>query len=191
ETVDSVSITAHKIGGPKGIAGLFLKNNHKVKPLLLGGGQEGGFRSSTQAYPLIIAFAEASKISLAKYEKSLVRISKIKEVAQDSLSKIIPQSRYPFENSSPYILTFIIPGIPSDVLLRHLETRGFYLSSTSACSSKQKGLNPTFSALNIPEKFHKNVIRLSFSHDTSIESLNDLLKAFTDVWNDLKFLTKN
>lgn len=191
ETVDSVSITAHKIGGPKGIAGLYLKKSHRVKPLLLGGGQEGGFRSSTQAHTLIIAFAKASEISLGKKEKSLTKIKNIRDIAQSSLSKIITKSIYPFENTSPYIFTFIVPGIPSDVLLRHLEARGFILSSTSACSSKQKGLNPTFSALNISEKFHKNVVRLSFSNDTSTESINDLVKAFSDVWNDLKFLTKN
>lgn len=190
DTIDSASITSHKVGGPKGIAGLYLKKNHKVKPLLLGGGQEGGFRSSTQAYPLIIAFAEASKISFNKCEDSLSKISQMREGVENSLTALEPKVKFPFENSSPYICTFILPGIPSDIVLRHLDARGFCLSSTSACSSKQKGFNPTFAALNISEIFHKNVLRLSFSHDTSVDSVNLLLTAFGEVWNDLKFLTK-
>lgn len=190
DSFDSASITSHKIGGPKGVAGLYLKKNHKVKPLLLGGGQEGGFRSSTQAYPLIMAFAEASRISLGKREDSFLKIAEIRKLTESSLTSLIPQIKFPFENTSPYILTFIFPGIPSDVVLRHLETRNFCLSSTSACSSKQKGFNPTLAALNIPEAFHKNVLRLSFSHDTNIDSIKLLVSAFAEVWNELKFLTK-
>ncbi|MBC7537752.1 MAG: aminotransferase class V-fold PLP-dependent enzyme [Bacteriovorax sp.] len=190
DNIDSVSITSHKVGGPKGIAGLFLKKNHKVSPLLMGGGQEGGFRSSTQAYPLIIAFEAASKISFSKCDESILRLCKIREIVEGFLTNLIPQIKFPFENTSPYILTFILPGISSDVILRHLESRSFCLSSTSACSSKIKGFNPTLAALNIPEIFHKNVLRLSFSHDTCIDSVNLLLEAFGEVWNDLKFLTK-
>ena len=188
--IDSASITSHKVGGPKGIAGLFLKNNHQVKPLLLGGGQEAGMRSSTQAYSLINAFTEASRISLEKRNESFFKVKKIREAIEKSLANLIPEIKYPFEETSPYIFTFIVPGMPSDILLRHFEDRGFCLSSTSACSSKKKGFNPTLAALNIPEIFHKNVLRLSFCHDTSIDSVNLFLLAFTDIWNDLKFLTK-
>jgi cysteine desulfurase len=190
DAIDSVSITSHKVGGPKGVAGLFLKKNHQMKPLLLGGGQEGGLRSSTQAYPLIAAFAEASKISLNKKEIALPKIEKIREVLESFLIKTIPQLRYPFLNTSPYIFTFILPGISSDVILRHLEARGFCLSSTAACSSKKKGFNPTLAALNIAEIYHKNVIRLSFSHDTDMDDVLLLLGAFDEVWNDVKFLVR-
>jgi len=187
--IDSASITSHKIGGPKGIAGLFLKKNHHIKPLLLGGGQEGGFRASTQPHSLIVAFAKASRISFSKSNDAYRRNQEIVENLKASLIKIAPSIKFPFNNTSPYILTFILPAIPSDVLLRHLEVKEFYLSSTSACSSKQKGFNPTLAALNIPEVFHKNVVRLSFNQDTSIDSVNLLQKAFAEVWKDLEFLT--
>lgn len=188
--IDSLSITSHKIGGPKGVAGLYLKKGHAVKPLLLGGSQEHGFRASTQAYPLIAAFFLASKISLDKSEKAIGEITKMRTFIEDSLKKNIPKIQCPFENTSPYIFTFILPGIPSDVFLRHLETRGFYLSSTSACSSKIKGFNPTLAALNIAENYHKNVIRLSLSLDTNIESVKLLLGAIENVWADIKYLIK-
>lgn len=190
--IDSMSITSHKIGGPKGVAGLYLKKGHKVKPLLLGGSQESGFRASTQVYPLIAAFTLASKISLAKKNESFQTLKKIRKDLEDSLKKILPKVQFPFpyENTSPYILTFILPGISSDIFLRHLETRNFYLSSTSACSSKIKGFNPTFAALDIAENYHKNVIRLSFGMDTNSESVNELSDAITSVWSDLKYLVK-
>lgn len=187
-----MSITSHKIGGPKGVAGLYLKKGHKVKPLLLGGSQEGGFRASTQVYPLIAAFTLASKISLAKRDEAFQSLKKIRKDFEDSLKKILPKVQFPFpyENTSPYILTFILPGISSDVFLRHLETQSFYLSSTSACSSKIKGFNPTFAALDIAENYHKNVIRLSFGMDTNSESVNELSDAIARVWSDLKYLVK-
>ena len=187
--IDSASITSHKIGGPRGIAGLFLKKNHTIKPLLLGGGQEGGFRASTQSHSLIVAFAKASRISFSESNNAYLNIQKIHENIKISLKQIAPFIQFPFINTSPYILTFILPGIPSDVLLRHLEVKEFYLSSTSACSSKQKGFNPILAALNIPEIFHKNVVRLSFNQDTSIDSVNLLLNAFAEVWKNLEFLT--
>jgi cysteine desulfurase len=186
--IDSTSITSHKIGGPRGIAGLFLKKNHKIKPLLLGGGQESGFRASTQSHSLIIAFAKASRISFSKRDISFIKMQTINETIKMSLTKLTPAIKFPFNHSSPYILTFISQGIPSDVLLRHLEVHGFCLSSTSACSSKQRGYNSTLAALNIPEIFHKNVVRLSFNHDTSFESVTHLVTAFTEVWKTLEFL---
>ncbi|MFA6238350.1 MAG: aminotransferase class V-fold PLP-dependent enzyme [Bacteriovorax sp.] len=188
--IDSSSMTSHKIGGPKGVAGLFLKQNHKIKPLLMGGGQEYGLRSSTQAFPLIKAFADAARISLNKMDESFINALNLNETVKTFLSTHIPAAKFPFVNTSPYILTFILPGIPSDVLLRRLEQRSFILSSTAACSSKIKGFNPTLASLNISETFHKNVLRLSFGHDTSKESVDLLNTAFLEVWNDLKFLTK-
>jgi cysteine desulfurase len=188
ENVDSISLTAHKIGGPKGIAGLYLKKNHKVKPWLIGGGQEGGMRSSTQPYPLIMAFHKASSISLQNTVEAFQVITELNLLIRKGLTNTIPQIKWPFENTSPYIMTFIVPKIPSDVFLRHLDARGFCLSSSSACSSKQKGFNPTFMALKIPETFHKFVLRLSLSPDTKEDSINLLLAAFKDVWDDLKYL---
>lgn len=186
--VDSISFTSHKIGGPKGIAGLYIKKGAKVHPLLLGGGQELGMRSSTQSLPLILAFQTAAKISLKQSEESFRKIESAHSSLAAGLLNAIPTIKIPFLNSSPYILTFILPDLPSDVVLRHLESRGFYLSSTSACSSKIKSKNPTFSALNIPEKFHKNVLRVSFSQATSLESVKLLELAFREVWDELKYL---
>lgn len=184
--VDSLSLTSHKIGGPKGIAGLYLKKGHSVKPLLLGGSQESGMRSSTQSYPLIAAFHKAMQISLAGLDENLLLAIKRAEVIRTKLPKIVLGLQSPFENSSPFILSFILPGISSDIILRHLEMRNVYISSSSACSSKIVGFNPTLQAMNIPETYHKNFLRISQGNLTTDENIEVLIKEFQNVWHEIK-----
>lgn len=186
--IDSLSITSHKIGGPKGVAGLFLKRGTKVNPLLLGGGQEQGFRSSTQAFPLIIAFHKAMKISLANLDESLLRVAALREIIQAQITQSIPPLLSPFKSTSPYIFSFVLPGISSDIILRHLEMRDVFISSTSACSSKISGFNPSLFALGIPEQFHKNFLRISLSPVTTEKEVENLVCGFQKVWGDLKHL---
>jgi cysteine desulfurase len=188
--IDSISVTSHKIGGPKGIAGLYLKNGHNVKPLLLGGGQEQGFRSSTESYPLIKAFHQAMKIAVNELNFSSQKINQLSEVIKLELLRSIPTIQMPFQVTSPYIVSFILPGISSDIILRHLEMRDVFISSTSACSSKQTGINPTLSAMHISERFHKNFLRISLGPKTTEEEVKVLLKEFMNVWDSVKHMQK-
>lgn len=184
--IDSLSITSHKIGGPKGIAGLYLKKSHVVNPLLLGGGQEEGFRSSTQSYPLIEGFYKAIEISMKEKEFAFTKMLNLNEKIKTELLKKIPSIQFPFKYTSPFILSFIIPKISSDIILRHLAMRKVYISSTSACSSKIAGFNPSLFALNIPEKFHKNFLRISFGLRTSENEVETLIKEFISTWESLE-----
>lgn len=188
--IDSVSLTSHKIGGPKGVAGLYLKHGHQVKPLLLGGGQEEGIRSSTQAYPLISGFHQAMRMAVAAQSVSLESVNQFSEMIKTHLRKSIPTIQMPFTNTSAYIVSFILPGISSDIILRHLEMRGVYISSTSACSSRLSGINPTLSAMNISERYHKNFLRISLSSSTTEEEVNNLLKELVSVWDSVKHMQK-
>lgn len=186
--IDSLSFTSHKIGGPKGIAGLFLKSGHGVEPLLLGGGQEEGFRSSTVAFPLIAAFHEAMKISFKNLDNAFSKNSKQSNMIKMKLGSEISSIQFSFKSTSPYIISFILPNISSDIILRHLEARNVFISSTSACSSKISGYNSSLAAMNIPECFHKNFIRISMSQITTETEVEVLIKEFVDVWNNLKHI---
>lgn len=188
--IDSVSITSHKIGGPKGVGGLYLKKDHQVKPLLLGGGQEVGLRSSTEAFPLIKSFHLAMKISTMTQEASSDQISGLSDLIKAHLNKSISTIQMPFKGTSPYIISFILPGVSSDIILRHLEMREVFISSTSACSSKIAGKNPTLAAMNIPESLHKNFLRISLGPTTSKEEVENLLREFVSVWDSLKHMHK-
>lgn len=190
KAIDSVSVTSHKIGGPKGIAGLYLREGHSVSPLLLGGGQQNGLRSSTESYPLINAFYHAMKIALQSLSASSQKNEQFSKWIKEELQRSIPSIQMPFLASSPYIISFILPGISSDIILRHLEMREVYISSTSACSSKQSGYNPTLAAMQIPERFHKNFLRISLGSKTTEEEIKNLVKEFVSVWEGVSHMKK-
>ncbi|MGD2089411.1 MAG: aminotransferase class V-fold PLP-dependent enzyme [Candidatus Aminicenantes bacterium] len=189
--IDSLCISAHKIGGPKGIAGLYLRNGVQLSPLLYGGGQEKGLRSSTQAAPLIFSFYEAAVEAMNSLEFSLDHVTAMNQLARESLKERVNMVRFPFvKNSSPYILTFILPGIPSDIILRHLEQQGIMISSRAACSSRIKGTDPVFTALHLPKDEHKFVLRVSFSHVTTGVDVLRFCDTLASICDDLKMFTK-
>jgi cysteine desulfurase len=190
--IDSLCISGHKIGGPKGIACLYLRNGVRLSPLLDGGGQEEGLRSSTQAAPLIFSFCEAAVDAMKTIDSSLVHVTALNRLAQKCLKEKIPVLRFPFiKNSSPYIMIILLPGISSDIILRHLEQQGILISSTSACSSKIKGTNPVFSALHLPEKDHKFVLRVSFSYDNTEADVMRFCDTLASIYDDLKMFSKS
>lgn len=189
-SVDSFSVSSHKIGGPKGAAALYLRKGIALEPLLSGGGQEGGMRSSTRPTPLILSFTESVRYLSTRYDKDMEYVSglnkKVKEYLEDSIPGII----FPFsgDNISPYILNLIIPGISSDIIVRHLEEKDIYISTTSACSSGDKGENPVFRALGIPEKFHNSVYRVSFSGKTTENEVKIFCSEIISIYNELSEL---
>lgn len=188
--IDSMSITAHKIGGPKGIAGLYLKKNHRIKPLFVGGGQQSGFRAGTENYPLVNAFREAAQISLLNLSEKYLVIDGLKRNIEEHIKKNISQAMFPFTETSPYILTFIIPGISTDIILRHLEMKNIFIGTTSACSGRIKAFNPTLAALDIPEKFHKNILRISLGPSTNQHDTSLFINEFLATWKELSYFIK-
>lgn len=191
--IDSVTVSAHKMGGPKGIGGLFLKAGSRVKPLLFGGGQQGGTRSSTLPAPLMLAFASAFQISLDNMNERLAVVREKNKILRKKMKTEIPELLFPFsaQVTSPYILLFLHPQIPADVIMRHLEERDIFISSTSACSSKIKGENPVLTALNIDKKLYKFVSRLSFDTNLRDIDIDTFVGEFKAVVKELNFLVKN
>ncbi|MBL6990133.1 MAG: cysteine desulfurase [Bacteriovoracaceae bacterium] len=189
---DSLSVSSHKVYGPKGIAGLYLKKDATIKPLLDGGGQEFMLRSSTQAAPLIKAFTKACQVCIKDQSTNLELASHLNSIARSGLQQKIPSIKFLFglETTSAYILTFILPGVSSDIILRHLEQIEIFISSTSACSSRVKGQNSVFSALKIPTKNHKEVLRISLGTMTSKKEIDCLIDNLCDIYSELQYLMK-
>lgn len=187
--VDSLALSAHKMGGPKGVAALVLRDGIELKPLLFGGSHEHGLRASTQPFPLIWSWAAALP-EKADLNGSLEKVRSLNRSLRAKLAGCFPEILFPFsgDGASPYILTVILPGIPSDLVLRHLAERKIYVSSTSACSSRIKARNPVFSALGIDERHHKNVLRISFSEASAENEVEDFFGAFRQIYASLKSL---
>jgi cysteine desulfurase len=182
--IDSMSFSAHKMGGPKGVAGLYLAKNVVLPPLLYGGDQEEGLRSSTLCASLILGWQAAISAALEENQgqisQRLERLTFLGLAFKERLQHSIPAVLFPFGPSpqvSPYILTFIVPGLSSDILLRHLAEKNIFLSSSSACSSRIKGESTVFKALNLPSQFHKNVLRASLGPQTTGAELECLAQA--------------
>ena len=193
QCIDYMTISSHKLGGPKGIAGIYVKKGAAIKPLLHGGGQEKNLRSSTQSFPLISSFTRAVKEGMDSLEVEYNRVHDICSKIRKALEENIPGVIFPFSNTgkcsvSPYILTFVVPGISSDIILRHMEQEEIYLSSTSACSSKIKGENSVFKGLGIDKNYHKNVLRISFSSETTWEEGKVFCEKLKKCIDDMSFL---
>ncbi len=188
--IDSYSVASHKIGGAKGVAALYLRKNSVLKPLLSGGGQEGGLRSSTHAAPLILSFGEAVKYLSDMVDKNFQYVKELNLKARKFLEELIPNIIFPFsgEDISPYILNLIIPGISSDIIIRHLEEKSIFISSTSACSSGGKEENPVFKSLGIPVKYHNFVYRVSFSYKSKESEVKMFCETIASIYGDLSDL---
>lgn len=189
---DSLSLSGHKVGAPKGIGCLIIKEKHleQIKPLLFGGNQEFGLRSSTLSTPLVKALGEAIKINSSydesHFDKNRENRAKVISILKDIFKE---KAIFPFEEKScANIIGFFISGLSSDVFMRCMEERKVYLSSSSACSSKNKKENKALKALGYDLKSQKSFVRLSFGHDLSEDDLDLLKETLEKAWEDIEFL---
>jgi cysteine desulfurase len=181
--IDSVSISAHKIGGPKGISGLYIKAGVNVDPLLLGGGHECGMRSSTPATALIEAFALAARLMCSSQQKHLSHTASLVDLLKAKLIEMGCDVKMPFvnlANQSPYIVSLFVPPLAGDVLMRNLEQEDVMISTRSACSSKNNN-TPEFEVLNINPEWMSASLRVSFSARTTAGDVVRFCELFADV----------
>lgn len=191
--VDLYSVSGHKIGAPKGIAGLYVKKGVNIVPLIHGGGQESGYRSSTENVSGILAFSTATSNAVESSRLNKQKILELRKFIIDGLIeefggdiKINTDLNY----SSPYILNLSIKNVRGEVLLHVLEKDDIFISTGSACSSK-KGVSRLASALNIPEEFREGTIRLSFSNCSTLEEGKIFLeKTIKHIYELIRFRRK-
>lgn len=174
--VDLYSISAHKIGGLKGIGGLWIKDGIKLNPLLSGGGQEFGARSGTENVAGIMCFCQALKEFTATHPQ---QIKQMRDHAISELSSIDNVVINECEEQSPYILSFSAIGTKAEIIQRMLCERGVLVGLGSACASKHKK-NRVLSAMGRSMSVIESNLRISFAP----ENLNDDLKsAFAEIRN--------
>ncbi|MBP3706180.1 MAG: cysteine desulfurase [Clostridia bacterium] len=176
--VDLMSISGHKIHGPKGIGVLYKKKSVNLKPLILGGGQEKNLRSGTESVPLIMGLGGATD-DLKDVAKNLEKMKELNLAAR----KILLDTGIVLLNSDdeclPYILNISVPGYRSETLLHFLENKGIYVSSGSACS-KGKG-SYVLSEMGLDSKRIDSGLRISFSRFNTVCEIEKLAKALIDA----------
>ena len=172
---DFITISAHKIGGPKGIGALYIGPRVKnPRPLLPGGGQEGGLRSGTEATAQIAGFAKAVELRTEGLEDKLRHMAEIKAYAQERLSSI-PDLVFVGRSDAPHILSVSLVGWPSQNIVNDLGSQGICISAGSACHQGKP--SQVVAALHLPKKTAGSVVRLSFGPETTREDIDACVQA--------------
>lgn len=185
--IDLLSISGHKIHGPKGIGVLYVRDKVKIKPILLGGGQQKGMRSGTENVPGIAGLGAAveeiyldHKAKIDKlYELKKTFIEGIREIDDITVNGI--SNNTDFTDTAPHIVSVSFAGIRSEVLLHTLEEKKIYVSSGSACASNHPSLSGTLKAIGINQNLLDSTIRFSFSVNTTLEEIEYTLRVLKEV----------
>ena len=173
--VDLLSISAHKIHGPKGVGALYIKKGIRLEPVILGGSQESGLRSGTENIPGILGFSEAAKLGFSSFDARFKKVKSLKEYFLDGIKAEINDILINSANidfTSPYVLNVSFKGIKGEVLLHMLEQDEIFVSTGSACSSKKKIESHVLKAMGLRSHDIDGAIRFSFSEFNTIDEID-------------------
>lgn len=172
---DFVTISAHKIGGPKGIGVLYIGDSVKNPlPMFYGGGQESGYRSGTEATAQIAGFAKAVELRQNRLDEIIAHIKEIHAYALDRLSSI-PGLELVGEGTAPHILSVSLPGYPSQNIISELDARGICASAGSACHKGKA--SHVLTAMGVDKRVAAGTIRVSFGEETQRADIDALYVA--------------
>ena len=165
--IDLMSLSGHKIHGPKGSGALYIKNKTLIKPIIYGGGQQKNIRSGTENVPAIAGMGVAAKKTFENFDEKIENIRNIK----DYFIKKVTELPEVYDNSreAPHIASVSFTGVRSEVMLHALEDKGIYVSSGSACSSNKKTISGVLTSIGLPEERLESTLRFSFGEDNTIE----------------------
>ncbi len=168
--VDLMSVSAHKLHGPKGVGFLYIKKGTLIRPIIYGGGQQGDLRSGTENVPGIAGMGEAVRLTFADFAGDTEKMKRLKEqliAGASAMPEVISLS-----GEAPHIVSLSFAGVRAEVLLHALEDSGIYVSSGSACSSnKKKKGSAVLSAMQLPGELLDTVLRFSLSADNTEEEI--------------------
>lgn len=184
---DIITVSGHKIHSLKGSGVIVFRRKMNIIPLILGGGQEFGLRSGTVAVPQAVAFAKAARIAIENVNSTQSKYKQWKQELMSFLSNFGDHIHLlSTESGANHILSFSVKELKGEILINALQELGIIVSTSSACSSKQKKTSHVVTALNIDSKFKNGVIRLSFGAFNTDEEINQFKESFTKVMKDLK-----
>ena len=186
---DMISISGHKIHGPKGIGALYVKRGTALSPIIFGGGQQHGIRPGTENVPGIAGLGTAAVRCFSNSAEAAVRMSELKERLKNSFIQNIDNIRVNTpERSAPHILNVSFGGVKSEVLLHSLENEGIYVSSGSACSSHKKEPSYVLTEIGVDRAMIDGSIRFSLSEFTTAEDIDKTAAATADIVKRLRKL---
>ncbi len=203
QNIDLLSVSAHKLHGPKGCGFLYVREKTKIKPLLYGGGQQKGMRSGTENVPGIAGTGLAAALACERMEEVQKHCYALKEYFAQGLSALDgvtlhladqrngeafgeEEQKERLHRLAPHIMSVGFAGVRSEVLLHALEERGIYVSSGSACSSNHPAVSGTLKAIGVEKELLDATVRFSFCKDTTKEELEYTLTVLKELLPQLR-----
>jgi hypothetical protein len=191
--VDLLSVSGHKIHGPKGVGFLYADSRVKLKAISFGGGQQNGMRSGTLNVPGIAGLGAAAEECYRKLEENVRHMATLKDGLIDALTALpgVTVNSGRGMESAPHILSVSVDGVRAEVLLHALEERQIYVSSGSACSSNHPGISGTLKGIGLQKKALTSTIRLSFCETNTGEEAALFVQAMRELLPELRKFTRH
>ena len=177
--VDMLSMSGHKIHGPKGSGALYIKDKTLVRPIIYGGGQQKEMRSGTENVPAIAGMGLATELIYKEHEKKIEYINMLKNRFISGVTKYEDV----FDNSgeAPHIASISFVGIRSEVMLHALEDKGIFVSAGSACSSNKPHISNVLKAIDMPDDRLESTLRFSFIETNTVEQVDYAIEVIGEL----------
>ena len=190
--IDMLSVSSHKIHGPKGVGFLYINEKARIQPQILGGGQQNGMRSGTDNVPGIAGLAKSAEIVYKHFDEQTAQMRACKHRLIEGLRELddVVIHGMPEEESAPQIVNASFLNVRSEVLLHTLEDRQIYVSAGSACSSHKRAGSPTLTAIGASKAEMESAVRFSFSEFTTLEQIDYTLDTLREVLPMLRRFTR-
>lgn len=180
--VDLLSLSSHKVHGPKGVGALYIKKGVRITPLIHGGGQERGIRSGTENVPGIVGFGKACEIVNNNLEENYARLVKTRDEIIEKVLDAVPESYLNGDRNErlPNVINFRFSSIEGESLILLLDAKGYQASTGSACSSKTLEASPVLKALNLDDVDVHGSLRISLGSQTHFDDVDGLVEAIKE-----------
>lgn len=173
---DMISVSAHKLHGPKGVGALYISPEiikmKKIVPYIIGGGQEGGYRSGTENIVGIVGFGAAAEEARANFAANVSKMSALRDICEKKAIQAGARPNIPMGGRAPHVLSLTLPNIKSETMLNFLSAKGFCVSAGSACSSHSKHISSSLVGFGLTEAEADSTIRVSFSEYNTEEEID-------------------
>ena len=186
--IDLMSVSAHKIHGPKGVGFLYIGDKIKINPIIFGGGQQKGMRSGTENVPGIAGMAKAVSLCYKNLTEDVNHLYELKDYFIENVLKIegTKVNGLTGRDSAPHIVSLSVRGIRAEVLLHALEEKGIYVSSGSACATNKPSISATLKSIGLQTELLDSTIRFSFCVNTTEEEIDYVLDKLPKIVKSLR-----
>lgn len=186
--VNALALSAHKLGGPKGVGALVADKRIEIEPLIAGGGQERGLRSGTENVAAIVGFGVACELAVQHLAERSSRLTALRQRLEEGLSAMGATLFGAGADRVPNTVCFAIAGFDGETLIMHLDRAGYALASGAACSSADSEPSHVLTAMGVPNGLARGAVRVSFGSGNTQEEVDAFLVALRDTTTKLRQL---